>query len=57
MLNLTVFYEKMGYSTAIEASLTHAEGLVKIKGKWYNVDGGLFQEALIIDSTFIKEPV
>ncbi|MCP3763685.1 copper amine oxidase N-terminal domain-containing protein [Domibacillus sp. A3M-37] len=53
---LSAFYDRMGYSTAIHATTNHASGLVKINGKWYNVDGGTFQETTVTDATFVKDP-
>lgn len=53
---LSSFYDKMGYNTAIHATTSHASALVEIGGKWYNVEGGVFQQSTVTDSTFINNP-
>ncbi|SFL20850.1 Copper amine oxidase N-terminal domain-containing protein [Paenibacillus sp. 1_12] len=48
---LIAIFDSAGYSTAIQASATHADALVKIQGSWFNLSTGVDKVASIPTAT------
>lgn len=50
----SAIFDSLGYPTAIVASPGHADVIIKIDGKWYNVSSGTFTKVDV--SAFLAQP-